>query len=199
LLPTGNTPASERVARELSGLEPDKQREAWELAVEQSETGNPTAQEVACRRCGIPFNGHMGVIPIMSSCHGIVAPRAGPTQGGLVVTGGHLQVVKHPPKKIFKICPQRLQPAPKLSSRRGGQTAVLLGELQKLRARRKAAGIPAVRVATRADVERCRYSLLENGHLEPRPDELERLSAALQTLISERTRDLLALNAGEAI
>jgi hypothetical protein len=39
-------PVTERQARELSGLEPKEQREAWQLAVEQSETGQPTASEV---------------------------------------------------------------------------------------------------------------------------------------------------------
>jgi hypothetical protein len=72
-------------------------------------------------------------------------------------------------------------------------------KLEALRARRLRAKIPAVRVATEARIDRCRYSLMENGHIQPRPEELERLSSALQTLISERTKDLLALNAGEVI
>jgi transcriptional regulator with XRE-family HTH domain len=69
-------------------------------------------------------------------------------------------------------------------------------ELGALRARRLRAKIPAVSVATRARVDRCRYSLLENGHIQPRHDELARLAAALQALIHERTKDLLALDAG---
>jgi hypothetical protein len=48
LSPMGDIPlpATERVARELAGLSPDEQREIWTRAVENSETGNPTAAEV---------------------------------------------------------------------------------------------------------------------------------------------------------
>lgn len=36
-----------------------------------------------------------------------------------------------------------------------------------------------VELAQRADIDRCRLSLIENGHLVPRPDELERIARAL--------------------
>jgi hypothetical protein len=46
LLPMGNIPTNERVARELVGLPVDEQREVWTQAIENSKSGQPTAQEV---------------------------------------------------------------------------------------------------------------------------------------------------------
>jgi hypothetical protein len=36
LVPMGTTPANESVARELTGLDPEEQREVWNRAVENS-------------------------------------------------------------------------------------------------------------------------------------------------------------------
>jgi hypothetical protein len=44
---TGKLPRSERVARELSGLQPDVQREAWSEAVAEAGDAEPTAEQVA--------------------------------------------------------------------------------------------------------------------------------------------------------
>lgn len=46
LLPKGNIPQSERVARPLAQLEPEQQQEAWDEAVAASPTGKPTAAHV---------------------------------------------------------------------------------------------------------------------------------------------------------
>jgi len=77
------------------------------------------------------------------------------------------------------------------------------------RARRIATQTPAVRVAGRAGIDRCRVSLLENGHIQPRPGELERLLAALESIVRENpaaqqalretvqvANDLLGISAG---
>lgn len=49
LSPIGDIPlpTSESVARELKPLPPERQREAWARAVEQSKSGQPTASEVS--------------------------------------------------------------------------------------------------------------------------------------------------------
>lgn len=44
---TGKLPRSERVARELSGLPPEQQVEAWKEAVAAAAGGDPTAEQVA--------------------------------------------------------------------------------------------------------------------------------------------------------
>jgi hypothetical protein len=46
LMPIGIIPRSESQARPLVRLEPDQRREAWQLAVESSPNGQPTAREV---------------------------------------------------------------------------------------------------------------------------------------------------------
>ena len=47
LLPTGNKPTTERQARPLTKLPPEKRGEAWQEAVKTSSTGAPTAKAVA--------------------------------------------------------------------------------------------------------------------------------------------------------
>ena len=57
-----------------------------------------------------------------------------------------------------------------------------------LRSKRVAAEIPATMLASTAKVNRSRLSLIECGYVEPTGEELNRLSVALQQLISAKSR-----------
>lgn len=57
LLPMGNIPASERQARELAGLEAERQREVWQQAVETAPNGKVTAAHIALVRDGATAEG----------------------------------------------------------------------------------------------------------------------------------------------
>lgn len=51
--------------------------------------------------------------------------------------------------------------------------------LTGIKLRRLEAGLLQVELAQRVHIARCRLSEIENGHVHPRPDELERIAAAL--------------------
>ena len=55
--------------------------------------------------------------------------------------------------------------------------------LTKMKLRRLERGFLQVELAHRANIARCRLSELENGHIEPRPDEIERLASALNVSV----------------
>ena len=59
----------------------------------------------------------------------------------------------------------------------------------EFRSKRKAAGIPGHALCIRAGgFDRSRLSLIENGLVEAKPDELQRITAALDEIISTRQR-----------
>ena len=55
-----------------------------------------------------------------------------------------------------------------------------------IRSQRLAEGIPAIRLAAKARINRSRLSELECGHIQPTEEELQRLAAALEQLIAAR-------------
>ncbi len=65
--------------------------------------------------------------------------------------------------------------------------------LTAIKLRRLEQGLLQLELAQRADISRCRLSELENGHIEARPDEIERLAKALnvsvQMLVARRGGD----------
>jgi len=58
--------------------------------------------------------------------------------------------------------------------------------ITELRSRRIAAEIPAIRVARQANIDRTRFSFLENGHVKPTEDELRQIETALGQLIAAK-------------
>jgi transcriptional regulator with XRE-family HTH domain len=58
---------------------------------------------------------------------------------------------------------------------------------KQIRARRISAEIPAVMLSAEAKIQRSRYSAIENGHIQPSPDELERLASSLDRLIQAKS------------
>lgn len=73
-------------------------------------------------------------------------------------------------------------------------TRVETGELtgmvtpQQLRSKRMALGLSGRLVCGRARIGRTRLSDVEQGLVEPRPDELERISTALEQLATAKSR-----------
>ena len=51
--------------------------------------------------------------------------------------------------------------------------------ISKLKLLRYQRSILQIEVATRAGIDRARLSLIECGHVQPRPDEIERIARAL--------------------
>jgi transcriptional regulator with XRE-family HTH domain len=58
--------------------------------------------------------------------------------------------------------------------------------IKEIRSRRIAAGIPAIRLATKARINRSRLSELECGHVQPTAIEIQRLAIALEHLITAK-------------
>jgi len=57
----------------------------------------------------------------------------------------------------------------------------------ELRSKRIAHEIPAIRLAAKAGINRCRLSSLECGHLQPSGSELRQLEVALRQLIEAKS------------
>ena len=57
----------------------------------------------------------------------------------------------------------------------------------ELRPKRIAAGIPAIRLAAKASINRSRISAIECGHVQPNQAELNRLEIALIQLIQAKS------------
>ncbi len=55
--------------------------------------------------------------------------------------------------------------------------------LTQIKLRRLEAGLLQIDLAQRAGIARCRLSELENGHIQPSPDDLARIAAALGVAI----------------
>jgi transcriptional regulator with XRE-family HTH domain len=58
---------------------------------------------------------------------------------------------------------------------------------KELRLKRAAAAIPATLLALRAKINRSRLSGIERGYVQPTPDEIQRLSAALEQLMKAKS------------
>lgn len=58
--------------------------------------------------------------------------------------------------------------------------------IKELRSQRLAAEIPAMLLAAKARVNRCRLSNLERGYAQPTREELQRLTSALEQLIDAK-------------
>jgi transcriptional regulator with XRE-family HTH domain len=59
---------------------------------------------------------------------------------------------------------------------------------QDLKRQRRNAGISGAVLCTRAGVDRARLSNIENEHISPLPDEIERLEAALSQLMEAKQK-----------
>lgn len=59
-------------------------------------------------------------------------------------------------------------------------------DIKTLRLKRRAEDISATLLASKAKINRTRLSFIECGHIQPSEDELQRLSAALDELITAK-------------
>jgi protein gp37 len=87
LTPIGVKPTSEGVARALTSLEPDKQREAWKLAVDDAPNGKPTGSIVK-----------KAVLKIQSQGNGLPPLK---TRGLFIPTASELKEIKSKSRAEF--------------------------------------------------------------------------------------------------
>ena len=79
-----------------------------------------------------------------------------------------------------KVRPTRRVPAPRAGVIDQNPT------IKSIRARRVIEEISGILLARKAGIDRARMSCLENGHIQPTADELQRLGAALDALIAAK-------------